>query len=125
MTKHEKGFAICRFRYETGCNRIGSKEYHAWLKNFDAGINVPELWEHYMTDHLVQPTKLEREVIMKTNPDDVTDRIPPGRSYKKFMIMYVERTKKGYSHKAGTEPDTEFIDKLKLILKNAKLLQTK
>lgn len=42
-----------------------------------------------------------------------------------LMVLYVEKTEKGYTHQIGTKPDTEFIGKLETILKKFEPYQTK
>nr|MCK4930098.1 hypothetical protein [Nanoarchaeota archaeon] len=122
------GFAFCRFHEETGCDETGSQEYHVHLEDLDVMINVPSMWEHYMTKHLVQPTKREKEVIMSADPEKATGRFIQTRGTEnpeELMVLYVEKTESGYTHQIGTKPDTKFIEKLETILKKFEPYQTK
>jgi len=122
------GFALCRFREETGCSKTDSQEYHVYLSDLDVMINVPSMWKHYMTEHFVQPTEREREVVMSADPTQATGQLIGTRSLQRpeeVMIMYVEKTNTGYTHQIGTQPDTQFIDKLETILNRIQPLQTK
>jgi len=113
------GWANCRFQEETDCSETGSVDYHVNVGNLGVVLNVPSMWEHYATEHLVQPTAREREVVMDADPSTVSGRRRLTRSLHQqetVKILYVERTDSGYTHDVGTEPDTEFIDKLELIL---------
>lgn len=107
------GSALCRFS-EDGCQETGSQHYYVNLPN--AKLNVPSLWKHYMTEHLIQPTDLEREVIMAANPDQATGRRVITKSVEEIKILYVEKTDTGYTHQIGTEPDIQFIEQLEKIL---------
>ncbi len=62
------GFAICRFNEETVCSEKGSSHYYVTLNDLKVTLNVPSMWKHYLTKHLVQPTKEEREIVMKADP---------------------------------------------------------
>jgi hypothetical protein len=129
------GFAYCRFREETGCQEKGSREYHIFLKDLKVKINVPSMWKHYAVNHLVQPTKEERDIVMNADSAKAqgmelcTMGIPrPGENfmgYKSVLIMYVEKTPGGYTHEVGNAPDTAFISKLEKLLENMKPIQTK
>jgi len=113
------GFAFCRFREKTNCSEIGSQEYHANLLDLNVIINIPSMWKHYMTEHLVQPTEREREIVMSAELDQATCQLINTRSLQRpeeIKIMYVEKTDTGYTHQIGKQPDTEFINKLETIL---------
>lgn len=123
------GFAMCRFNADEGCNKTGSQEWHVQLPDINLVINVPSMWKHYMTDHLVQPTAEERAAVMSADPAQATGKFittigapRPAR----LMVLYVNRLGQNqYTHQIGTEPDTEFIGKLESILANVEPLQTK
>lgn len=122
------GFALCRLHDETGCSETGSQEYHIHLQDLNVKLNVPSMWKHYMTEHLVQPTQREREVVMGADPSRATGEFFGTRSFQKteeIMLMYVERENGGYTHQIGAEPDMEFIEKLEDILANVEPLRTK
>jgi len=113
------GFAYCRFREETDCSEMGSQHYNVHLSDLDVMINVPSMWKHYMTEHLIQPTQREREFVMAADPNQATGTLITTRSQerpKELRIMYVEKNETGYSHQIGTQPDIQFIDKLETIL---------
>jgi len=126
------GFAFCRFKQETGCSETGSTHYWVQLHDIGIGIDVPEMWKHYMTEHFVQPTKRERYIVMRADVD-LTDGIevgtlgkePPGKRPEFEQVLYVEKKGDTYSHRIGTEPDTEFIGKLERILAHVDATQTK
>ncbi|MBI2042810.1 hypothetical protein HYT25_00275 [Candidatus Pacearchaeota archaeon] len=118
------GFALCRFRERTGCNETGSKYYNLFLGNLH--VNVPEMWKHYMINHLVQPLSEEREIIMGADLNDVKGSVVGTRGITlPRQILYVEKTDEGYTHQIGTKPDQKFIDKLESILERIEPLQTK
>lgn len=122
------GFAFCRFKEETGCSETGSKEYHVFLSNANTFLNVPEMWKHYMTEHLVQPTKIEKDVIMNADPRYVKKAFwknGPPQDMKEIQVLYVEKTSGGYTHSIGKRIDSEFIEKLEAILSKVEPLQTK
>jgi hypothetical protein len=122
------GFAFCRFREETGCSETGSREYHAFLSNMNIFLDVPEMWKHYMTRHLVQPTKREKEVVMSADPNYVKRAFwenGPPKDMEKIQILYVEKASGGYTHPIGDKVDTEFAEKLEIILSKVKPNQTK
>lgn len=122
------GFAFCRFREETGCKETGSRHYNINLEDLNVAISVPSMWKHYMTEHLVQPTAREREVIMKADPEQATGERIQTRGLERpeyLMVLYVEKTEKGYTHEIGAKPDTEFIEKLEKIVKRFDPVQTK
>ncbi len=112
------GIAFCRFKEETGCAEIASEHYLINLEDLEVRINVPAMWKHYMTEHLVQPTEKERETIMAANPDRTSGTLIGTRSAsepKEVKIMYVEKIDGSYSHEIGNKADTEFIEKLETI----------
>jgi len=123
------GFALCRFNEDEGCKETGSQEWYVTLPDVNRTINVPSMWKHYMVSHLVQPTAEEREVVMAADPTKATGEFIRTRGAVRpaeLMVLYVER--KGpnqYSHQVGTQPDTEFIEKLEGILANVQPSQTK
>ena len=122
------GFALCRFSEETGCGETGSRHYIVHLPDINTKINVPEMWKHYMLEHLIQPNKEEREAIMNANPQKASGKLIRMRSAEKpkeVNVMYVEKTDDGYSHEIGMVPDYEFIRKLESILSRIEPLQTK
>lgn len=123
------GFAICRFNADEGCRETGSQEWHIQLPDVGRAINVPSMWKHYMTEHLVQPTHEERGVIMSADPAQATGRLIQTRGLERpaeLMVLYVERLGPNqYSHEIGTKPDTEFIEKLERILADVQPIQTK
>jgi hypothetical protein len=123
------GWANCRFKEETGCNKTGSQEWRINLLNLDIRINVPSMWKHYMTEHLVQPTLQEREVIMAADPSKVEGSFITTRSINSFpeiKILYVEKLEDGsYTHQIGKQVDTQFMTKLEQILDRVRPLQTK
>lgn len=113
------GFALCRFRKETSCSEIGSREYHVNLLDLNVMINIPSMWKHYMTEHLVQPTERARGIVMAADLNQATGQLISTRSLQRpeeVRIMYVEKTDTGYTHQIGKQPDTQFIDKLEKIL---------
>ncbi len=126
------GFAVCRFNKETGCNETSSRHYHIDVQDKDLRLNVPDMWKHYMTKHLVQPTKEEREAVMSLDLSQINTQMMQTRSIstyahpsKELLVLYVEKTDTGYSHEIGTKPDTEFIEKLEEILQPVQPVQTK
>lgn len=122
------GFAYCRFREETGCDETGSREYHVHLTDKNLILNVPELWAHYMTDHLVQPLKREKEVVMSATPEHAQTVMIGTFSLRRpeeVKVLYVEKTPDGYTHKIGDSVDTEFMKKLEILLSKVEPLQTK
>ena len=123
------GWANCRFQEDEGCNQTGSQEWRLYLPDVNRAINVPSMWKHYMTDHLVQPTAEERRVIMAADPSKATGKFITTRGAAEpelLMVLYVERLGKNhYTHQIGTTPDTEFIGKLEAILAGVRPLQTK
>lgn len=123
------GWANCRFKEETGCNKTGSQEWHVNLLDQGIKINVPSMWKHYITSHLVQPTIQEREIIMSADPSKTEGSFITTRgmnSFPEIKILYVEKLEDGkYSHQVGTQVDTEFITKLEKILNAVEPLQTK
>jgi hypothetical protein len=122
------GFAYCRFREETGCYRTGSREWHVHLTDSNLILNVPELWSHYMIDHLVQPLKKEREIVMSANPENARTvnilTYYPQR-LEQVNILYVEKIPDGYTHEVGNSVDSEFMEKLEVLLSKVEPLQTK
>ena len=123
------GFAICRFNKDKGCSETGSQEYHINLQDLNIHLNVPSMWKHYMTEHLIQPTQREREVVMKADPSQAIGNFMTTRSAvepEHVKVLYVERIDQNqYSHQVGTQPDTQFIHKLETIIKNIEPAQTK
>jgi hypothetical protein len=108
------GYALCRF---DGCTEKGSTHYLVRLTDLNKILNVPIMWKHYMTEHLVQPTELEREIVMAADPEKaISGMIVTGCMTSEIKVMYVERTETGYTHELGDKPDTEFVDKLEMIL---------
>lgn len=87
----------------------------------DMGIYmmVPEMWEHYATNHLVLPTDQERELVMAADPDTAIGNMKNqffSRERAGVPVLYVERIDGEYSHKIGNKPDTEFINKLERLV---------
>ena len=126
------GFALCRFREETGCSKTGSQHYWVQLHNLGALIDVPELWKHYMTEHLVQPNERERFLIENADVDHsdgihlyTLGRDAPGKRPEFEQVLYVEKTATGYTHEIGTKPDTGFISKLERLIAHIDSTQTK
>ncbi len=122
------GFALCRFHEETGCSETGGQEYRVHLQDLNIMINVPSMWKHYMDEHLVQPTELERDVVMSADPTRATGQLIRTRSSQRseeIKVMYVEKTDTGYTHQIGTKSDVPFINKLETILNKIQPLQTK
>ena len=124
------GYALCRFRDETGCYEKGSQEYNVLLPDLGIRINVPSMWKHYMTEHLVQPNENEREIVMAADPSKATGILAGTLSISKeipeeVLIMYVEKTESGYTHQTGIKPDVEFINKLEAILSKVPPWRTK
>jgi len=121
------GFAICRFEQDKGCNAMGSQEWHIFFG--DKYINVPSMWKHYMTGHLIQPTEEERQTIMNADPSGARGKLIQTRGAQLLLqqkILYVERIGKDqYTHEVGESPDFEFIEKLENILAEIRPLQTK
>ena len=104
-----------------------------WVQFHDlgVGIDVPGMWKHYMTEHLVQPTERERYLIMAADVEHADGihlySLGTGTSGRPEyeQVLYVEKIGSGYSHTIGTEPDTEFISKLERILAHVNPTQTK
>lgn len=122
------GWADCRFKQDEGCTETGSEHYVVSLNDLGIIINVPIMWKHYAQEHLVQPTKKEREVVMNANPRDASGRLIATKSIeapREMNILYVERLGRNrYTHKIGTTPDEEFIEKLETLLGRARTMQT-
>ena len=78
---------MCRFHEETGCSETGSQEYHVNLPDLDIMINVPSMWKHYMTNHLVQPTQREREIIMKADPEQAAGKLWDTKSLQMSALL--------------------------------------
>jgi len=116
------GLAYCRFNSETRCNETCGTFYLIPLNDLHIVIDVPFMWKHYMIDHLVQPNEKEREIIMSADPEKASfNNVSPANlqhldDEQFYKILYVEQTQTGYTHKAGTMPDIEFINKLETIL---------
>ena len=124
------GWANCRFQQETDCQETGSGEYHLHLKDLSVVLNVPDLWKHYMTKHLVQPTEQERDFVMRANHAHVDcDHAYTcgtfGSRPREILVLYVEKKGNNYTHPIGTQPDTEFISKLEQLLAKGKRIQTR
>jgi hypothetical protein len=123
------GWANCRFRLDEGCQKTGSQEWYVILADLGMSINVPSMWKHYMVDHLVQPTAEERRVIMAADPAKATGEFIATRGAARpaeLMVLYVERMGMNqYTHQIGTQPDTQFIEKLEQILEGIEPQQTK
>lgn len=114
------GHADCRFKHKTGCKETGSLEYNILLTGQDLIINLPGMWKHYMVEHLIQPSEYERRIIMDADPKNVSTSIAMtisrGNLQNKVMMLYVETTREGYTHKIGEKADLDFIDKVELLL---------
>jgi translation initiation factor 2B subunit (eIF-2B alpha/beta/delta family) len=84
------------------------------------------MWKHYVIDHFVQPTEEERTIIMTADPEKASVNVAYtfGKQEMK-LILYVEKTDKGYTHRTGEKPDKEFIGKLEEILKKIEPEQTR
>jgi hypothetical protein len=122
------GFALCRFKDETGCQVTGSQEFHIRLEDLKVDLNVPTMWRHYMIEHLVQPNKDEMDTIMNADVNNTTGKFMQTRSMeqnRKLHVLYVEKTDSGYTHEIGEKVDKEFINKLDLILKPYQPIQAK
>ena len=120
------GFAFCRFKEKTGCSKTGSMEYDIHLEDQNVMLNVPEMWKHYLEDHLVQPLKSEREIVMSANPMYANSCLIGTFSIlKEVPILYVEKTPNGYTHEVGSTIDKEFRDRLQLLVNSGKMFQTK
>jgi hypothetical protein len=119
ITQLKMGWANCRFKDETGCKETGSSHYHVTLEDIGVMLDVPCMWKHYMTEHLVQPTERERQAVMAANSDKASSKKIQTRGRPEIIqVMYVEKTDRGYTHNIGTRPDTEFIEKLETLIGN-------
>lgn len=122
------GFAVCRFNEETGCTETSSRHYLVFLDDRYLMLNVPEMWKHYIVDHLVQPLEREREVVMSANPEYARTMRVLTRSLQRpeeVKVLYVEKTPDGYTHEIGDRVDTEFMKKLEVLLSKVEPIQTK
>jgi hypothetical protein len=120
------GFAFCRFKENTGCSVTGSTEYMVHLEDKNILLNVPEMWKHYLEDHLVQPLRSEREVVMSADPMYANAcLIGTFGTPREIPILYVEKTQGGYTHEVGRVVDAEFRDKLQTLVNSGKFFQTK
>jgi hypothetical protein len=122
------GIGICRFAEKTGCYESGSRHYRIFLKDKNIILNVPELWEHYMMKHSVQPTEEEKRFVMDAHLEDIRKPFWPDGSppdLKEVQILYVEKKRNGYTHKTGGEVDTEFKRKLEALLRKGETVYTK